>query len=125
MTYRDEVLRTANAGNTSWEGQLGMAGMGLAGEAGEVCDLLKKVIFHNKDLDRDKLVKELGDVRWYLEYLMITTDITMKEVEETNVAKLRARYPTGFNIQDANNRRDEDVETSIVEIDTKVSNTNT
>lgn len=108
MSYRDEVLRTANADNTSFLGKLGMGGMGLAGEAGEVCDLLKKTIFHNKDLDRDKLIKELGDVRWYFEYLMIATDITMEEVENTNIAKLRARYPTGFTEKAANERKDED-----------------
>lgn len=107
MSYRDEVMRTANDKNSSFLGQLGMGGMGLAGEAGEVCDLLKKVIFHEKDLDREKLVKELGDVRWYMEYLMIITDITMDEVEKKNVAKLRERYPEGFNKAASEARVDE------------------
>jgi NTP pyrophosphatase (non-canonical NTP hydrolase) len=43
-----------------------LAAMGLAGEAGEVCDLLKKHLLHGKELDRDELNKELGDVLWYL-----------------------------------------------------------
>ena len=107
MNYREEVLRTANEGNSSWLGKLGMGGMGLAGEAGEVCDLLKKTIFHNKDLDREELVKELGDLRWYMEYLMIVTDITMEEVEQRNVEKLRARYPDGFTTQASIERKDE------------------
>lgn len=107
MNYREEVLRTANEGNKSWLGKLGMGGMGLAGEAGEVCDLLKKTIFHNKDLDRDQLIKELGDVRWYLEYIMITTDITMEEVERENVTKLRKRYPDGFSTEASIERKDE------------------
>lgn len=108
MNYREEVLRTANAGNTSWLGKLGMGGMGLAGEAGEVCDLLKKTIFHGKDLDEKKLVKELGDVRWYMEYLMIATGITMEEVERENIKKLRERYPNGFTTEASINRKDKE-----------------
>jgi NTP pyrophosphatase (non-canonical NTP hydrolase) len=41
--------------------------LGLVGETGEVVDLIKKHIGHSHPLDRDKLVKELGDVEWYME----------------------------------------------------------
>lgn len=110
MNYRDEVLRTAGVSieKDSFRDQLLLGATGLAGESGEVVDLIKKNVFHGKELDRTALVKELGDVRWYLEYLMIANKITMNEVEEANVAKLRARYPTGFNQTDANNRKNED-----------------
>ena len=40
--------------------------LGLAGESGEVCDLLKKHWGHRQPLDREKLKKELGDVLWYV-----------------------------------------------------------
>lgn len=38
--------------------------MGMAGEAGECVDHLKKSMFQGHELDREKLKKELGDVMW-------------------------------------------------------------
>lgn len=101
MTYRDEVLRTAG------DGGIINAALGLAGECGEVVDLIKKNQFHGQPLDRAKLVKELGDLRWYMELLMINTGTTMEEVEAMNVAKLRARFPEGFSFEAAQAKRDE------------------
>jgi len=100
-SYRTAVLRTAQRfSDTSKE--LNLGGMGLAGEAGEACDLIKKVVFHDKPLDRDKLIKELGDVRWYLEFLCIALGTTIEEVQAANNAKLVDRYPTGFSTEAAN-----------------------
>jgi NTP pyrophosphatase (non-canonical NTP hydrolase) len=107
MNYRAEVERTLN-GNVG-DQLLTMGGLGLAGEAGEVADLIKKVIYHNKPLDRAALIRELGDVLWYLEALMIAIDTNTEEVQVVNIAKLRARYPNGFNTADANARKDEQV----------------
>lgn len=81
--------------------------LGLAGEAGETADLIKKVIFHGRDYDRKKLLLELGDVAWYLAMLAHEYGFTLHEIMEANVAKLRARYSVGFNIEEANVRKDE------------------
>lgn len=70
--------------------------LGLAGEAGEVCDLIKKGIYHAHDLDHDKLKKELGDVLWYVAALSSGLGLTLSEVAEANIAKLRERYPEGY-----------------------------
>ena len=40
--------------------------MGLCGEAGEAIDLVKKHLYHGHPLDREALIKELGDIAWYL-----------------------------------------------------------
>ena len=40
--------------------------MGIAGEAGEIVEHVKKGIFHKHGIDREKLAKELGDLQWYL-----------------------------------------------------------
>ena len=72
---------------------------GLAGEAGEIGDLWKKLKFHNKELseeNRQKLVDELSDVCWYAMQAAITLDVAMDEVIRHNVEKLRARHPHGF-----------------------------
>lgn len=71
-------------------------GLGLTGEAGEVADMLKKHLLHSVSFERAALVKELGDVLWYLTAIAEDHNITLDEVAETNVAKLRARYPDGF-----------------------------
>lgn len=71
-------------------------GLGIAGEAGEVADLIKKVIGHGHDLDREKLKLELGDVLWYVAGLAHLVDLTLDEVAAANVAKLEKRYPNGF-----------------------------
>jgi len=43
-----------------------MLTMGMFGELGEIIDYLKKVYFHGKPLDRSVVIKEIGDVFWYL-----------------------------------------------------------
>jgi NTP pyrophosphatase (non-canonical NTP hydrolase) len=70
--------------------------LGLAGEAGEVCELLKKHWGHGHDLDQEKLKKELGDVLWYVAALAAQFQIELEDVAAANVAKLRSRYPQGF-----------------------------
>lgn len=109
MNYRNEVLRTAGRSldNSSKNEQYQLGALGLTEESGEVAGLIKKHVHHGKPLDREKLVKELGDVRWYFEYLMISLNITMDEVEQVNIQKLRARYPNGFNTEDSIKRMDE------------------
>lgn len=107
INYRAEVMRTANTHELALRDKLALGGMGLAGESGEVVDLLKKHLFHDKPLDREKIIKELGDVYWYLEYLMIALQTDEAEVKAANVAKLRARFPNGFNAADAARKADE------------------
>lgn len=78
--------------------------LGLAGEAGEVVDYMKKVMGHGKPFDKDKLIDELGDVHWYMAAICAAHDIDPSEVLTRNVEKLRQRYPNGFNHADSNQR---------------------
>ena len=102
--YREEVLRTAPALDD--ENEMIGAALGLAGETGEVIDYIKKFLFQGKPWDKNKLIEELGDVRWYLEYMCISVGTTLEEVEEANVNKLRKRYPNGFSADASNNRKE-------------------
>ena len=79
-------------------------GMGLAGETGEVIDYLKKVCFHEHPLDTTKLAEELGDVLWYVATLATTAGLDLDQIAEQNIAKLRARYPNGFDVERSRNR---------------------
>ena len=70
--------------------------MGLCGEAGEAIDIVKKHLAQGHTLDREALIKELGDVAWYLAETAYALDVPLDEVLERNIDKLRARYPEGF-----------------------------
>ncbi len=110
MNYREEVMRNCPAFETdSLEKKLSLSGLGVAGEGGEVADVIKKVLHHEVPLDsvRDKLIKEMGDVHWYLEYLAATLGVTTEEVLSANVAKLRARHPNGWTPQSQQAKVDE------------------
>jgi len=72
---------------------------GLAGEAGEVADMWKKIKFHNleyNDETREKLIKELGDICWYLFSVADVLDISIEDVININIEKLKARHAHGF-----------------------------
>ena len=86
---------------------LDLGALGLCGESGEVAELVKKHVHHHKPLDQDKLVKELGDVLWYLAFLCEANGTTLEEVANVNATKLRARFPDGFTTTAANARADE------------------
>ena len=78
--------------------RLMLAGMGLAGEAGEVCDHAKKVAFHGTEMDRAALIKEMGDVLWYYVLMMEANSLTIEQIMEANVRKLCHRYPDKYGL---------------------------
>lgn len=69
------------------------AALGIAGEAGETVDIIKKSWAYGKPLNREELIKEVGDQLWYINLLIDTLGVTWGEVFAANVAKLTARYP--------------------------------
>ena len=73
--------------------------MGLCGESGEVIDLVKKHLHQGHPLDREKLIKELGDIAWYLAEVAYVLDTDLDTVLEQNIAKIKARYPDGFDTE--------------------------
>lgn len=77
------------------------ATLGIAGEAGEIVDAVKKTIIYNKPLDRDNLIEETGDVLWYVALMCIGLGVSMEEIMQNNYQKLIKRYPNA-NYSDAN-----------------------
>lgn len=73
--------------------------LGLAGETGEVVEKIKKVIRDNRGLvdneARSELLKELGDVLWYLSQLSTELGVSLDDVAVKNVEKLRSRAKRG------------------------------
>lgn len=108
--FRKEVLRNRPDFSTSSpSNKLSMAGLGMTGEAGEVADIIKKILHHDQPLEplRDKLIKEMGDVYWYLEFLGATLGIDTEKVLEINVTKLRTRHPNGWSPESQQAKKDE------------------
>lgn len=92
--YQALAQRTANQKRPS--AKLENACLGLAGEAGEVCDILKKYLFQGHKFDRSHLIEEAGDIAWYLAELAAGLGVELEEILIQNIAKLRRRYPQGF-----------------------------
>ena len=70
--------------------------MGLCGESGEAIDIVNNHLAQGHPLDREGLIKELGDVAWYLAETAYALDVSLEEVFQRNIDKLKARYPEGF-----------------------------
>ena len=74
------------------------AGVGINAEGGEFLEIIKKMVFQGKpwnEDNREHLIIELGDVMWYVAQATMALDISFDEVIETNVNKLKKRYPGG------------------------------
>lgn len=93
--YQTLAMRTLNP-SLSKKDVLINGVMGLCGESGEAIDIVKKHLAQGHDLDHEKLIKELGDVAWYLAETAYALDVPLEEVMQRNIDKLKARYPEGF-----------------------------
>lgn len=105
--YQDLAQRTAHEG-FDIDQRLLIACCGLAGEAGEVCDIIKKGVGHGHDIDPARVADELGDVLWYLAEIAAVLDVSLSSVATANIEKLRRRYPDGFSAERSRNRGDSD-----------------
>lgn len=93
--YQDLAQRTSNRA-LDVKGHLFNGVLGLAGEAGECADLLKKHYYQDGRNFVDDLEDELGDVLWYVAESAKAIGVTLEEVAQRNIDKLRKRYPQGF-----------------------------
>ena len=83
--------------------------MGLCGESGEAIDIVKKWLMQGHELDREHLVRELGDVAWYLAEAATALDVPLEAVFQGNLDKLRQRFPNGFDTGASVNRKENDL----------------
>ena len=107
-----DFFKNVKAGRPSEKYDLGGifdAALGLSGEVGELNDLLKKWVFQEKDLEADHAKKELGDIMWYVAMMCHSFGWQLDDILQINVDKLKARYPNGFSVELANNRKEKDV----------------
>jgi len=80
-------------------GDLAYPALGLAGETGEVCEKIKKIIRDHKGIlsvdVRHDLLKELGDVLWYVTALAMELKSDLETVAKMNMSKLESRRERG------------------------------
>ena len=73
--------------------------MGLCGESGEAIDIVKKWLAQGHELDKAHLAKELGDIAWYLAEAATALGLSLEEILQANIDKLKKRYPDGFDTE--------------------------
>ena len=116
--YQEQASRTDG-------GNLTAHFLGLCGESGEVVECVvetmgmaikmniasskvaesyKKHIAHGHELDTAKLAKELGDVLWYISAIATGLDLSLDDIAQANIDKLKVRYPDRFSVERSINR---------------------
>jgi NTP pyrophosphatase (non-canonical NTP hydrolase) len=93
--YQQGATRTINPA-LSDDQRLLDAAAGLAEEAGEVLGHVRKHVMQGRALDRDAVVKELGDALWCIAIAAHSLGVPLSDVARLNEEKLRARHPLGF-----------------------------
>jgi NTP pyrophosphatase (non-canonical NTP hydrolase) len=87
--------------------------IGLTAEAGELIEIVKKMLFQGKPLTQENLFhmkRELGDIMWYWINTCRALELDPNEVIAENVRKLEARYPGGkFDVYHSENRKENDL----------------
>lgn len=88
--------------------------LGMVTESAEIADVFKKNLAYGKPIDWVNLQEEIGDVMWYIANFCRRNGFDLEKILDTNIEKLRARYPEKFT-EDNANIRDLDKERRILE----------
>lgn len=105
MKFEDMVKQLAKDGDeivqslTGNKAHLVHMAIGIAGEAGELLDAIKKHVMYEQDLDVENVIEELGDLEFYMEGLRQMLNLSRDHTIEQNVIKLGKRYK-GHNYTD-------------------------
>ena len=106
--YQTAAMRTSSKEILPSEHLMNGA-LGLAGESGEVADIVKKVFMQGHPMDREHLAKELGDVCWYIAETATAIGYDLETIMQMNIEKLMKRYPEGFSTEKSQHRETGDV----------------
>ena len=82
--------------------------LGLAGEAAEIANKVKKIFRDDEgqvtDKKREEIKKELGDVLWYLAQIATEFGLNLDDIAKSNIDKLYSRKDRGTLKGDGDNR---------------------
>lgn len=102
--YQAQAARTAKVGDDQFNAV--HAALGLASETGEFVDTVKKHVIYGKPLDAANLHEELGDLLWYMALAANSLGMSLADIAQANINKLRKRYPEKYTDMDALARAD-------------------
>ena len=105
--YQKAAARTINP-ELYPEQQVMHALHGMTGEVGEIHSLYQKA-YQGHPFSHDHLKKELGDLLWFISEYCTAMGWTLEEVAQLNIAKLKARYPEGFDEDKSLHRKEGDI----------------
>lgn len=93
--------------------QLLTAALGMSAEAGEFTEVVKKIFLQGKPYNEENVFhmkRELGDIMWYVAQACMGLNISLDDIIEMNVDKLKSRYPGGeFDVHYSENRVEGDL----------------
>lgn len=94
--YQERAVKTAIYGEKN---AVSYPALGLAGEAGEVCNKVKKIFRDNNGVvseeKRHDLLGEIGDVLWYCAALARDLNLSLEDIATLNIKKLEDRQARG------------------------------
>ena len=106
--YQQLAMRTSNRVLSPTDHLLNGV-LGIAGEGGEVADLVKKHLYQGHPLDYQHISKELGDICWYIAEAVTAIGYDLEHIMQMNIDKLKARYPEGFDTERSLHRKAGDI----------------
>lgn len=102
--YQALARRTQNS-ELNWEEKERHALFGMASEVGEIHAIYQKV-YQGHEMDCMKVVDEMGDLMWFVAELADTIGVSLDDVADHNIAKLKKRYPQGFDVEHSVHREE-------------------
>ena len=93
--YQKLAMRTCSIPRDKKKDMARHAIFGLTSESGEVAGIMQKK-YQGHEIDINHVKKELGDCMWMIAEACEAFDISLDDVMQTNIDKLKARYPDGF-----------------------------
>lgn len=81
---------------------------GMVGEIGEIHSIYQKY-FQGHEIDIDHLMKETGDLLWFIAEYCTAHGWNLEDVMQMNIDKLKARFPEGFEADKSLNRKEGDI----------------
>jgi NTP pyrophosphatase (non-canonical NTP hydrolase) len=108
--YSEQAITTLLSGHdiADMDSMLISLAFGLVGESGEVAEKFKKLIRDEggriSEGDKQQIIKELGDVLWYINALSTRLGSSLEEVARTNIHKVVDRKSRGVRRGSGDNR---------------------
>jgi NTP pyrophosphatase (non-canonical NTP hydrolase) len=111
--YQEKAARTLANCDSNLEDNIHMA-LGMCTESAELADVFKKALAYKKEVDWVNVKEEAADCLWYIANLCNINGWDLRDLMQTNIDKLQARYPNKFDTNKAINR-DLETERKILE----------